>query len=293
MTADLAKLRAEHLVTAAELAELIETDPALVVLDVRFVLGADDGEAQYDAGHIPGAVYVDRANDLAGPDDPAAGRRPLPAVADFEAKARSWGINDDSNIVIYDDRAGMSATRAWWLLRWAGAKRVRLLDGAWPAWVAGGLPVSSQRPTPVHGSVSFDGGHLPQVQVDEVLAYARDAALFDARGFRAYAGDGGEGATGHIPGAHSFPAATHLNEHGFFASAEEILDEARGHGIVPGTEFAAYCGGGVSASNLLFALSSVGITGRLYNGSWSQWSHDPSRPVAVGVSAEDERIINA
>ena len=117
-----------HLITAAELAHEIED---VVVLDVRWALttaNSPAGRADYEAGHVPGAFFVDLDTELAAPPG-AGGRHPLPDVAVVEALLRRAGITEDSRVVVYDARESYAAARAWWVLRWAGVPDVRVLDG--------------------------------------------------------------------------------------------------------------------------------------------------------------------
>src|SRR5262245_32998594 len=115
------------LISAGELAQSLGS---VVVLDVRWKLGGPPGRPEYLAGHIPGAVYVDLDTELAGHGEPTDGRHPLPALRDLQAAARRWGVRDDRGVVAYDGEGNLAAARAWWLLRWAGLRDVRLLDGA-------------------------------------------------------------------------------------------------------------------------------------------------------------------
>src|SRR5699024_7113356 len=105
-----------------------------VLLDVRWSLGRSDGRELYAAGHIPGAVFVDLERELSSAPGPGTGRHPLPLPADFEAAARRWGVNQDSQVVVYDDSGALAAARAWWLLRHAGFENAVVLDGGLEAY---------------------------------------------------------------------------------------------------------------------------------------------------------------
>jgi thiosulfate/3-mercaptopyruvate sulfurtransferase len=128
------------LVTAAELHDLLAAEHPPKVLDARWRLDRPDGRADFAAGHIPGAVYVDLDTELADPSAPADGRHPLPSPARLQDAARRWGMRDGDTAVVYDDIKNTSAARAWWLLRDAGVD-VRVLDGAYDAWARAGYPV--------------------------------------------------------------------------------------------------------------------------------------------------------
>jgi thiosulfate/3-mercaptopyruvate sulfurtransferase len=117
---------ASPLMSAERLAELSEAE--LVILDVRWRLGGPPGRADYDAAHIPGAVFVDLDTELADPPGPG-GRHPLPDPTRLQAVLRRAGVRTDTSVVAYDDGNGAVAARAWWLLRWAGmpANRVEVI----------------------------------------------------------------------------------------------------------------------------------------------------------------------
>ncbi|MFS0703124.1 sulfurtransferase, partial [Cellulomonas sp. 179-A 9B4 NHS] len=167
-------LRRAVLVDVDELAALLADDDPPAVLDVRWALGRTDGREQHLAAHVPGAVHVDLDTELAAPPSPAAGRHPLPAVADLEQAARRWGLREGQAVVAYDAVGGTSAARVWWLLRWAGLRDVRLLDGGLAAWTAAGHAVEAGDVVPEPGDVVLAGGRLPTVDADGA------AALVDA-----------------------------------------------------------------------------------------------------------------
>ncbi|MFC7754170.1 sulfurtransferase [Tsukamurella soli] len=255
---------------------------APVVLDVRWQLGRDDGHELYRAGHVPGAVYVDLETELAAPASPDAGRHPLPLIADLQAAARRWGIEDGGTVVVYDDNGGQAAARAWWLLRWGGLDDVRILDGGLAAWRAAGLPLaegdeSADRP----GTVVLTPGGLPTVTIDNVAA---TPVLLDARASERYRGEVEpmDPRAGHIPGARSAPTTGNLDDAGRFLPADELRRRYADLGAVPGVDVAVYCGSGVTAAHDIAALAIAGVDAALYPGSWSQWSADPARPAATG-----------
>ena len=128
--------------------------PRTRVLDVRWTLAEPDGGGAYRAGHVPGAVYVDLDTELADHSATDEGRHPLPTEAAFERAMRRWGLRDGDAAVVVDDAAGMSAARAWWLLRHAGFGDVRILDGGLGAWRAAGLPVEQGDVVPEPGDAS-------------------------------------------------------------------------------------------------------------------------------------------
>ena len=261
-----------------------------VLLDCRFDLTRPAwGEAQYAAGHLPGAQYAHLDRDLAGPIGPATGRHPLPAPGDFERRARGWGIGTSTQVVVYDQGNGMYAARAWWLLRWLGHARVALLDGGYGAWTAAGGAVTTEVVAAPAGD--FVARPDPQRVVDaRRLAGELDTGaitLSDARAADRYAGQNEtiDPVAGHVPGAVNHPFARNLDANGRFLPVDELrtrwLATLGGHAA---STHVAMCGSGVSACHNLLALEHAGLTGsRLYAGSWSEWIRDPARPVATGA----------
>ncbi|MFI5428936.1 sulfurtransferase [Aeromicrobium sp. UC242_57] len=190
------------LITADELAELAGVSSPRV-LDVRWRLDRPDGRGEHRAGHVPGAVYVDLDHELAAHGVPTDGRHPLPAVEALQVSARSWGIDDDSTVVVYDDQGNLAAGRAWWLLTYAGVQDVRVLDGGLQAWTAAGRELATGGETAPAGSVTLAYGHLPVIGADEALDAAAEGSLLDARAPERYRGETEpiDPVAGHIPGA--------------------------------------------------------------------------------------------
>lgn len=277
------------LIDVAELAErmLPEREATLRLLDVRWRLGGPPGRDEYLAGHIPGAVYVDLDTELSGPPSAAAGRHPLPDACDVQSAARmQWGVRVGDAVVAYDDVGGLSAARAWWVLRWAGLTDVRVLDGGLGAWRAAGLPVV-QGDEPVEpGDVELSGGHLPTMAPDEVEAFVEAGGLLlDARPADRYRGteNPNDPRPGHIPGAVSAPAVDDLDPDGRFRPVAELAGRFAELGAVPGRRVGVYCGSGVTAAHVTAALALIGVDDVvLYPGSYSQWAADPARPVTTG-----------
>ena len=278
-------VRSSVLITVQELADLRATQGALTILDIRFRPDGKDERTRYRAGHIPGAVYVDLVNELAGEPVGFSGRRPLPAIRDLQRDARRWGIRAGSAVVVYDDNRGLQAGRAWFTLRWAGIASVRILEGGLEAWTAAGHATTTDVPLPDHGDVVLSGGHLPVIDANQAASLARSAILLDARGSDAYRGGpvtAGKALEGHIPGALSAPTTGNLSNDGAFASPDLLRARFAALGVDGSAPVAVYCGGGVAASHQIAALASIGIQAQLFPGSWSAWSSDPSRPVATG-----------
>ncbi|MEE1797343.1 MULTISPECIES: sulfurtransferase [unclassified Streptomyces] len=267
------------IITAAELTGESAGPRPPVLLDIRYQLGGPPGRPQYEAGHLPGAVYVDLDAELAGPPG-EGGRHPLPDVAAFGAAMRRAGVGADTPVVTYDGGLGWAAARAWWLLRWTGHGDVRVLDGGLAGWTG---PLSTEIPEPAEGDFRPVPGALPVLDADSAAALARDGLLLDARAAERYRGDVEpiDRIGGHIPGAVSAPTAENMAENGTFRPAAELAARFEALGAT-GRSVGVYCGSGVSAAQEVLALELAGIGAALYAGSWSQWSSDPDRPVAKG-----------
>ncbi|MFC5802701.1 sulfurtransferase [Streptomyces formicae] len=277
------------IITARELASESAGPRPPVLLDVRWQLslataaGAApfDGRAAYEAGHIPGAVYVDLDTELAGPPG-QGGRHPLPDVAAFGAAMRRAGVSGSVPVVVHDGGQGWAAARAWWLLRWAGHPDVRVLDGGLAAWDG---PLTTETAAPEPGDFTPEPGGLPLLDADGAAALARSGLLLDARAAERYRGDVEpiDRVGGHIPGAVSAPTTENVAPGSTaFLPAEELAARFKRLGAVDAPEVGVYCGSGVSGAHEVLALAIAGVPAALYAGSWSEWSSDPARPVATG-----------
>ncbi|WP_137992844.1 sulfurtransferase [Streptomyces vilmorinianum] len=271
------------IITASELVSESAGARPPVLLDVRWQLGGPPGLPAYEAGHIPGAVYVDLDAELAGPPG-SGGRHPLPDVAAFGAAMRRAGVSADTPVVVYDGGLGWGAARAWWLLRWSGHADVRVLDGGLAAWTAEGHALSQETPLPRPGDFAPKPGALGLLDADEAAALARSGLLLDARAGERYRGEVEpiDPVAGHIPGAVSAPTTENVDEEGRFLPAETLAARFSALGARADGAVGVYCGSGVSAAHQVLALEIAGFPAALYAGSWSEWSHDPSRPVATG-----------
>ncbi|MFF8556965.1 sulfurtransferase [Streptomyces sp. NPDC015501] len=252
-----------------------------VLLDVRWQLGGPHGRADYEAGHLPGAVFVDLDEDLAAPAGDG-GRHPLPDPEVFGAAMRRAGVGQDTPVVVYDGGQGWAAARAWWLLRWAGHRNVRVLDGGLAAWTG---DLSTEVPHPVEGDFRPEPGALLTLDAEGAAAFARSGLLLDARAAERYRGDVEpiDRVGGHIPGAVSAPTTENVDADGRYLPAERLAARFARLGAQDSPDgVGVYCGSGVSGAHQVLALEIAGFTGILYPGSWSEWSSDPSRPVATG-----------
>ncbi|MGA4839135.1 sulfurtransferase [Streptomyces sp. G45] len=270
------------IISAAELASDLDGGNPPVLLDVRWQLGGPHQRPAYLEAHIPSAVFVDLDADLAGPAG-AAGRHPLPDVDRFGEVMRAAGVSGDRGVVVYDGGQGWAAARAWWLLRWAGHPSVRVLDGGLPAWT-GELESGDTRPA-APGAFVPAPESAARLDADGAAALARAGLLLDARAAERYRGDVEpiDRVGGHIPGAVSAPTAENVTEDGRFRPPAELAARFKALGAADASEVGVYCGSGVSGAHEVLALAVAGIPAALYVGSWSEWSADPTRPVATGA----------
>ncbi len=273
------------LVSCTDLAASLAADAPPTLIDVRWRLGGPPGREDYDRGHLPGAVYLDLDTDLAAPPGPD-GRHPLPAPEDLQRVLRAAGLRDGHPVVVYDAENGSIAARLWWLLRWAGHDRVRVLDGGFAAWSGEGRPVTTEVPAPEPGDITVRPGQRPVVDADGAAELARAGLRLAARAPERYRGDVEpiDPKAGHVPGARNAPFAAHTGPDGRWRTPEDLADHFAKLGVDGTRPVGAYCGSGVTATSVLLALEVAGVTDQaaLYAGSWSNWSADPDRPVATG-----------
>jgi thiosulfate/3-mercaptopyruvate sulfurtransferase len=253
-------------------------EPGLVVVDCQFVLGRPEaGEPAWLECHIPGAPHLDVDRDLAG-EPGARGRHPLPDAGLFEAAARRAGIGSRSRVVAYDEAGEGGAARLWWLLRHFGHEDVAVLNGGLRAWREEGGPLSAGREEPEHGDFSAGPREGDTVSAEDIERGS--FRLLDARAPERFRGETEpiDAVAGHIPGAVNVPFAA-LAPQGRFPPRDRLA-ELVGAGL-----FVAYCGSGVTACTLVLAGELAGVEGRLYPGSWSEWS---GRGLPVAGSATPE-----
>jgi thiosulfate/3-mercaptopyruvate sulfurtransferase len=255
----------------------------IVLADCRWYLDGRSGRDAYAAGHLPGAVFVDLDTALTGHADPAeAGRHPLPEPEAFAAAMAELGIGDDDTVVAYDDASGVIAGRLVWMLRVTGHEAA-LLDGGLGAW-----RVELETSPTVREPTTFTAREWPAdrlVTIEEVAAASTSSSLLiDARPRERFEGepDDLDPQAGHIPGALSVPCRENVDATGRLLPVEDL--RARLDFGAQRSEVVSYCGSGVTACHNLLAMEQAGLgPGRLFPGSWSQWSRDPARPVQTGA----------
>jgi thiosulfate/3-mercaptopyruvate sulfurtransferase len=250
-----------------------------VLADVRWYLDGRSGLAAYQSGHVPGAVFVDLDRWLASSASRAAGRHPLPDPSVFAAGMAGLGIGDDDVVVAYDDAGGVIAARLVWLLRATGHEAA-LLDGG-----LGGYDGPLELVDPGRAPAVFTARPWPSYLLADITdAIDPDNVVIDARDSDRYRGEHEpvDPRAGHVPGALSLPCRANLDAAGRFLPVDELRRRFATAGVVAGVPVVSYCGSGVTACHNLLALEYAGLgPGRLYPGSWSQYSAT-DRPVATG-----------
>jgi len=267
-------------------------DDAWVIVDCRYDLHDEPwGSAQYRAGHIPGAVYASLSRDLSAPPSGANGRHPLPCVEEMEATFGRLGISLGTQVAIYDQDAGMYASRMWWMLRYMGHDAAAVVDGGWAKWVREGRAVRTGEESRL--VAVFVGRRRKELRliVDhmETALGNPSVLLVDARAPERFEGKSEplDRTPGHIPGAVNHFYKRNVTDEGLMLPVETLREQfAALLGDRSPDQVVMYCGSGVTACQNLLAMEHAGLSGaKLYPGSWSEWSSDPGRPVETGPAA--------
>lgn len=277
------------LISVAQLKALQASGSPLLVADCTFDLtNPPAGHAQYLEQHIAGAMHADLDKHLATHEVAHrlnGGRHPLPKREVFATWLQHIGLNDDTQVVVYD-RNGMNyCGRLWWMLKWCGHNAVAVLDGGLQAWVAAQGTVRAGEEDPAAaGHFSLKNPLVQWVDTATVSQHLDDGTqtIIDARGTPRYRGETEpfDPVAGHIPGALNRPFNTNLNENGFFKSPAELRTEfAALLGATTPETVVHHCGSGVSAVPNVLAMEVAGLGGSaLYPGSWSEWCNTPGLP---------------
>jgi thiosulfate/3-mercaptopyruvate sulfurtransferase len=265
-------------------------NPAWVIIDCRFDLAIPNwGFLDYQRDHIPGAVYANLNETLAGPTSPLTGRHPLPLMQKFAENLSSWGIDNTKQVIVYDMSDGSFAVRLWWMLRLVGHKAVAVLDGGFGKWKSDGYstrsgfennhPTSFQLPKNIPNDKFVNAEEVEQIRTNPKYV------LIDARSSERFRGEQEkiDPVAGHIPGAINRFYGLNLQSDGTLKSKSDL--KAEFEDLLKGTDpknVVVYCGSGVTSCHHLLALEVAGLKGaRLYVGSWSEWIRDPHRSRAT------------
>ncbi|MFP7286600.1 sulfurtransferase [Shouchella clausii] len=257
----------------------------VIVLDARFDLFDEKkGKQAYHAEHLPGALFIDMAEEMADKRIQGAGRHPLPSPEDMAQMFAKKGISKDSKVVIYDDQnGGIAAARAWWMLEFLGNNNAAILDGGIQAWKNSGYPTTDEVKLP--DEARFEP-HVKEdwlVTAEQVKNKLGSAVLVDSRSRERYQGEQEplDPKAGHIPGALNFPWSGVLRQDGNWKSTEELVQHFAA--LPRDQEVIVYCGSGISACPNVLALKRAGFKQvTLYAGSWSDWSSRSGYPVETG-----------
>ncbi|SEJ01423.1 thiosulfate/3-mercaptopyruvate sulfurtransferase [Sphingobium sp. AP50] len=266
-------------------------EPGLRIVDATLFLPGTprDARAEYEAGHIPGAAFLD-LDTLADPSDPAP--HSLPTDDAMTQRVQALGIDADSRIILYDNSPIRSAARAWWMMRLYGVgASAAILDGGLPKWLAEGRATESGAATPAPGTAT---ARIDRAQVrskSDMLANlaSGESQMLDARGAGRFTGTEAEPrpgmASGHIPGSRNLPYSSLFAADNSMKSSEELRALYEGVGIDLDRPVITTCGSGVTAAILLAGLETLGATDvSLYDGSWAEWGFDPATPKATGAA---------
>ncbi len=274
-----------HTVSTAWLADNLGR---VKVLDGSFYLPAEnrDAEAEYNAGHIPGAqrFNIDKVC-ASGSDLPHM----FPDAGTFADAVSAMGIGNDDKVVTYDGGKLTGACRVWWMFRAFGHDNVAVLDGGYTKWTAEGRDVESTVATPA--AASFSASYRPEMvrSVEQMLAMIEqgdETQILDARSKGRFEGTAAEPRaglrSGHMPSAYNLPYDQLLNEDGTLRSSDELRVLFTGAGVNLDRPVVTSCGSGVSAAVLLLGLVSLGHDANtLYDGSWSEWGSRDDTPIVT------------
>ena len=276
------------IISAHKLKEIINNDNVRV-FDCRFSLKDPQGGLKsYQQGHVPNAQFADMDTQLSSAMTETSGRHPLPDADVFINQLKAWGVNNDTQVIAYDDISGAFAARLWWMMRWVGHEDVAVLNGGLQKWTDAGYPLSNDNVEFTRGDYSGVANMewLVDITCVESELSANNITLIDARSADRFTAKDQktDPVPGHVPGAINLPFPGNLTKDGVFESPD-ILKQRFDNVIQnqPLTNVVHMCGSGVTACHNLLAQAMAGLPPtKIFIGSWSEWIRDPSRPVATG-----------
>ncbi len=262
--------------------------PDLKVIDATIFLPASgrDARAEYEAEHVPGAVFMD-LDEIVDTGNPAP--HMLPPEHKFASRMQTLGLGDGQRFVVYDNSPLHSSARAWWMLKSFGAHYVAILDGGLQKWKAEGRPTEGGKPQVRHAhfTASLDRNAVADKAFVQGILGSTEQQILDARSAARFAGEEAEPrqglASGHIPGSRNLPQSELFNPDNSYRKGDELRSAFEAAGVDLSRPLVTTCGSGVTAAVLLFGAHLLGKTDvKLYDGSWSEWGADPALPKETG-----------